>query len=283
MIGKTVVVTGANTGIGLETARELARRGARVIMTARNRDKGEAAVHDVQRTPCPGGVELVVFDLGSLRSVQGGAEEILRRAERIDVLVNNAGLVLGERQLTPDGFEATFGINHLGPFLLTNLLLDRLRASAPSRVVNVSSRAHKRALGIWFDDLTVERRPYVGFLVYAHSKLANVLFSRELARRLEGTRVTSNALHPGVVATGFAQDGDLGGLQGLWMRMVRPFMLSPAEGAQTTIWCATEPGLAETSGRYFSECREAATSRAGADADAARRLWDVSRELVGLS
>jgi NAD(P)-dependent dehydrogenase (short-subunit alcohol dehydrogenase family) len=194
MQGKTVVVTGGNSGIGLETAAALASMGARVLVTARNADKGRTAVAAItQRSGGEGLVQLVVFDLADLASVRRGAAEILEQAPRIDVLVNNAGLVLSERAETVDGYEATFAINHLGPFLLTNLLLERITASAPSRVVNVASTAHNTARkGLPFDDLQSTQR-YRGMRVYGQSKLANILFTLELARRFEGKDVTANS------------------------------------------------------------------------------------------
>src|ERR1700722_14919040 len=213
MKGKTVVVTGGNSGIGFETAAALASMGARVLVTARNADKGRNAVAAItQRSGGGGLVQLVVFDLADLASVRRGAAEILEQAPRIDVLVNNAGLVLTDRAETVDGYEATFAINHLGPFLLTNLLTDRLVASAPSRVVNVASTAHRSARhGLDFEDLQAAT-VYKLSRVYARSKLANIYFSNELARRLEGTGVTVNSLHPGTVATGWGRDGDTHGL-----------------------------------------------------------------------
>ena len=216
MQGKTVVVTGGNSGIGLETAAALASMGARVLVTARNADKGRTAVAAItQRSGGEGRVQLVVFDLADLASVRRGAAEILEQAPRIDVLVNNAGLVLTERAETVDGYEATFAINHLGPFLLTNLLLGRITASAPSRVVNVASTAHNTARkGIPFDDLQSTQH-YRGMRVYGQSKLANILFTLELARRLEGKDVTANSLHPGTVRTGYGGDGDARGLLAL--------------------------------------------------------------------
>ncbi len=280
MHGKTVVITGANTGIGLEAAREMARRGARVIMTARSEAKGRAAVASVKDSTGSETVELVVFDLASLESVRAGAADIQRRTDRIDVLVNNAGLVLSERTLTKDGYEATFGVNHLGPFALTKALLPLVTASGPARIVNVASRAHKRVRGIWFDDLMVERRFYVGFQVYSHSKLANMLFTRELVRRLEGTRVTANAVHPGVVATGFGGDGDVRGLFALGIKLARVFMISPEEGAKSTIHCAASPAMEGVTGRYVAEMVDTAPSRAARDDAAAKRLWDVSEALV---
>ena len=216
MQGKTVVVTGGNSGIGVETAEALAQMGARVIVTARNADKGRAAVAGiVQRLGGDAQVQLVVFDLADLSSVRRGAEEILEQAPRLDVLVNNAGLVLSERHETVDGFEATLATNHLGPFLLTNLLLDRIKASSPARIVNVASTAHNTARkGMPFDDLQSTKR-YRGMRVYGESKLANILFTSELARRLEGTGVTANSLHPGTVRTGYGADGDARGFPGL--------------------------------------------------------------------
>ena len=212
MQGKTVVVTGANSGIGFETAAALASMGARVLVTARNADKGRAAVAAItQQLHGEGQVQLVVFDLADLSSVRRGAAEILEQAPRLDVLVNNAGLVLSERAETVDGFEATFATNHLGPFLLTNLLLERLQASSPSRVVNVASTAHTAARkGIPFDDLQSTKH-YRGMRVYGQSKLANMLFTLELARREKGHGVTANSLHPGTVRTGYGAGGDARG------------------------------------------------------------------------
>ncbi len=284
MHGKTVVVTGGNSGIGLETAAALAGMGARVLVTARNADKGRAAVADItQRNDGHAQVQLVVFDLADLASVRRGAAEILEQAPRIDVLVNNAGVVLSERRETVDGYEATFAINHLGPFLLTNLLLDRLRESAPARIVNVASTAHASARkGIPFDDLQSTSR-YGGMRVYGQSKLANILFTQELARRLEGSGVTANSLHPGTVRTGYGADGDARGLLALGLKISRPFFLSPAKGALTSIYLASSPEVAGVSGQYFAKCKPARPRRPARDPEAARRLWQVSEELVGLT
>ena len=283
MQGKTVVVTGGNSGIGLETAEALAGMGARVIVTARNADKGRAAVAGiVQRLGGHAQVQLVVFDLADLSSVRRGADEILVQAPRLDVLVNNAGVVLSERHETVDGYEATFAINHLGPFLLTNLLLDRLRDSAPSRIVNVASTAHNTARkGIPFDDLQSRRR-YRGMRVYGESKLANILFTLELARRLEGTGVTANALHPGTVRTGYGADGDARGFLAFGIKIEKPFFLSPAKGARTSIYLASSPDVQDVTGQYFDKCKPAKSRRWAQDAEAAQRLWQVSEDLVGL-
>src|SRR5580704_4629773 len=283
MQGKTVVVTGGNSGIGLETAQALAGMGARVIVTARNADKGRAAVaRIVERLEGQPQVQLVVFDLADLSSVRRGAEEILQQAPRLDVLVNNAGVVLSERRVTVDGYEATFATNHLGPFLLTNLLLDRLRESAPARIVNVASTAHNAARkGIPFDDLQSTGR-YRGMRVYGESKLANILFTLELARRLAGTGVTANALHPGTVRTGYGADGDARGLLALGLKISQPFFLSPAKGARTSIYLASSPEVEGISGQYFDKCKPAKSRRWAQDTEAAQRLWQVSEELVGL-
>ena len=283
MQGKTVVVTGANSGIGLETAEAMAGMGARVIVTARSADKGRAAVAGiVERLGGHAQVQLVVFDLADLSSVRRGAEEMLEQAPRIDVLVNNAGVVLSERRESVDGFEATFAINHLGPFLLTNLLLERLVASAPSRIVNVASAAHNMArTGIPFDDLQSTKR-YRGMRVYGESKLANILFTLELSRRLAGSGVTANSLHPGPVRTGYGADGDARGFLAFGLVISRPFFLSPAKGARTSIYLSSSPAVEGVTGEYFVKCKPATPRRPAQDSEAAQRLWQVSAELVGL-
>jgi NAD(P)-dependent dehydrogenase (short-subunit alcohol dehydrogenase family) len=281
MSGKFVVVTGANTGIGKETAVALARSGARVVITSRDAAKGAAAVRDIRRDAGSDDVDVLALDLADQRSIRAFADELLGRTDRIDVLVNNAGIVLGQRTETADGFETTFGVNHLGTFLLTDLLLERITASAPARIVNVSSHAHKQARkGLDFDDLQSERS-YKPFAVYAKTKLANIYFTNVLAERLDGTGVTVNAVHPGFVASRFGRDGDGGKLGEIAMVLGRPFALSPEKGARTSVWVASAPELADTTGGYFYKSAPAATSRAAQDPDAARRLWDVSEQLVG--
>ena len=284
MQGKTVVVTGGNSGIGFETAAALAAMGARVLVTARNADKGRAAVSQIaQRLGAEGQVQLVVFDLADLASVRRGAAEILEQAPHVHVLVNNAGLVLTERAETVDAYEATFATNHLGPFLLTNLLLERITASAPSRIVNVASSAHNAARrGMPFDDLQSEKQ-YRGMRVYGQSKLANILFTLELARRLEGTGVTANSLHPGTVRTGYGGDGDARGFLGFGIKIASPFFLSPAKGARTSVYLASSPDVEGVSGQYFVKCKPRQPRRWAQDPEAARRLWKVSEELVGLA
>ena len=280
MKGKTVIVTGANSGIGKATATALAGAGARTLVTARNETSGRETVAEIRGSTGSDEVELVVFDLADLTSVRRGAAELLDRADRIDVLVNNAGLVLTKRAETKDGFEATFAINHLGPFLLTTLLLDRITASAPARIVDVSSTAHRSARrGLDFDDLQSNRR-YSGMKAYSQSKLANILFTTELARRLKGTGVTANAVHPGTVATGFARDGDTSGVVAFGVKLIKPFVLTPEKGARTSVYLASSPDVAEVTGGYFVKCRQAKPSAAARDEQAAARLWAVSEELV---
>jgi retinol dehydrogenase-12 len=283
MKGKTVVITGGNTGIGKEAAVGLAERGAHVIITSRDPARGEAAVAEIrERTGADGEVEVMALDLASLASIREFAAEVGRRVDRLDVLLNNAGAVLLQRQVTADGFERTFGVNHLGHFMLTDLLLDQLRASAPARVVNVSSRAHKTAkTGLDFDDLQAERK-YQPFLVYGRSKLANIYFTRELARRVQGTGITTNSLHPGFVRSDFGRDGDLGRGLGVGITIAqRLFAIGPERGARTSIYLASSPDVNDVSGKYFVRCKPAAISKAAADDDAARRLWTASEELVG--
>ncbi|MGA2521381.1 MAG: SDR family oxidoreductase [Acidimicrobiales bacterium] len=280
MTGKTVVVTGGSSGIGLETAVALSRAGATTVITARDRARGEAAVADIRARSGNDGVEVVLFDLGDLASVRSGAAELLGRCSRIDVLVNNAGLVLSERRETGDGLEATFAINHLGPFLLTELLLERITASAPARIVNVASTAHKGARrGLDFDDLQSTHR-YGGMQAYSRSKLANIYFTTELARRLEGTGVTVNCLHPGTVATGFARDGDASGVLAFGIKLIKPFILTAEKGARTSVYLASSPEVAGVTGKYFVKCRARTPSRAARDPEAARRLWQESDALV---
>lgn len=284
MQGKTVIVTGGNSGIGFETAAALGTMGARVVITARDAARGEAArVQLRQRIGEGSAVELVLFDLADLSSVRTGGAELLERCPRIDVLVNNAGLILTRRTETVDGYEATFAINHLGPFLLTNLLLERLKGSAPARIVNVASTAHNQARrGMPFEDLQ-STHGYRGMKVYGISKLANILFTNELARRLDGTGVTSNSLHPGTVRTGYGAHGDAKGLLALGLLISKPFFLSPRQGAKTSVYLASSPDVEGVSGKYFAKCKEKRPKPQALDATAAATLWRASEEMVGLA
>jgi NAD(P)-dependent dehydrogenase (short-subunit alcohol dehydrogenase family) len=278
---KTILITGGNTGIGKEAAAGLASLGAQVVITSRNEERGRSARQEIAARSGNNSVDVMALDLASFRSIRSFTADVLDRFDRLDVLVDNAGLILRRRTETEDGFEATFGINHLGHFLLTDLLLDRLRASAPSRVVVVASSAHKGARqGLDFDDLQSIRK-YRWMEAYSKSKLANIYFARELARRLDGTGVTVNALHPGFVRSDFGRGGDLGGLYGWGIKyLAGPFAISSERGARTTIYLASSPEVGGVTGGYFYKCKPAVPSRVAQDDAAARRLWDVSEQLV---
>ncbi len=279
--GKTVVITGGNSGIGLETAVALAGMGATVAITARNPAKGATALADITARSGSNAVHVVPLDLASLASVRACAADLQQRFARLDVLVNNAGGTLSNRRVTEDGFEMTFGVNHLGHFLLTNLLLARIEQSAPARIITVASGAHLMARrGLDFDDLQTERHRYRGFQVYCRSKLANVLFSNELARRVEGTGVTSNAMHPGWVGTNFGREGDTGFL-GTFAAIGKVFAKSPQQGADTVVYLASSPDVEGVNGQYFAERKMQKTSAIAADPAVAQRLWEVSEKLVG--
>jgi retinol dehydrogenase-14 len=275
--GRTVVVTGATSGIGRATALGLARLGADVALVARDEARGEAARREVAEAG-EGRTSLFVADLASMAQVRRLAGDLVTTLDRIDVLVNNAGAIHAGRKATADGLEMTFAVNHLAPFLLTNLLLPTLVASAPARVVTVASDAH-RVGPLDFGDLQAERG-YSAMTVYGRSKLCNVLFASELARRLAGTGVTSNSLHPGVVATGFGRN-DSGWLSSA-VTFFAPLLLSPTKGARTSLHLATSASVEGVTGRYFRDSRPARPSRAALDQVAARRLWDVSAGLAGL-
>lgn len=279
MKDKTCIVTGASQGIGKVTAIALAKLGARLVLVCRDPGRAESALGDI-RAAAPGTqAEVLLGDLSVLADIRRVAEEFKRRHARLDVLVNNAGAIIMEHRVTPDGFEATFATNHLNYFLLTLSLLDVLKASAPARIVNVSSAGHK--LGrIDFDDLQKERTRYSGLHAYTDSKLANILFTRELARRLDGTGVTVNCLHPGSIASNFAM-GERSWF-GTLAKIGRPFLMSEEKGAATSIYLASSPEVKDLTGRYFTKCREVKPSRRAQDDAAARRLWDVSEKLVGL-
>jgi NAD(P)-dependent dehydrogenase (short-subunit alcohol dehydrogenase family) len=279
MTGRTVLVTGATGGIGKATAFGLAAMGAHLAITGRDRGRTEVAAREI-RAAGGGPVDVFVADLSAQAEVRRLAAEVLQRLPRLDVLVNNVGGYWNTRHVTADGLERTFAINHLAPFLLTNLLLDRLAQSSPARVVTVASHAHRMGR-IDFDDLQGERS-YSGSRAYDQSKLANVLFTYELARRLRGTRVTSNAVHPGMVDTSFGAE-DPGGIQRLLVPFIRPFMKSPARGAATSIHVASAPELEQVTGRYFTNSAPKRSSERSYDQAVAARLWRVSAEPVGLT
>ena len=279
MAGKVCLVTGATAGIGLVTAEGLARRGAEVVLVGRNREKTEATTDRIRRDAGNPAVQPLVADLSSQAEVRRLAGEVLARHPRLDVLVNNAGALFAGRKESVDGIELTFALNHLAYFLLTNLLLDALKAGAPARVVNVSSAAHQ-GTRIDFESLRARRGFAGGFGAYGQSKLANLLFTFELARRLEGTGVTANALHPGFVATDFTAGN--GALGWVFRRMASVFAIDPVAGARTTLYLATAPEVAMVTGRYFVKEKEARSSAASRDEASARRLWEISEEMTGL-
>ncbi|HEX3344115.1 MAG TPA: SDR family oxidoreductase [Polyangiaceae bacterium] len=276
MQGKTVLVTGANQGIGKATAIALAAKGADVVLVARNAEKGRAALAEVQAAG-GGKAELIVADLSSQEQVRRAAAELKARHARLDVLVNNAGVYVPERHTTADGLEETFGLNHLGYFLLTRELLDVLQATPGARIVNVSSEAHRGARMRW-EDLQFERTRYSGFKAYGQSKLANVLFTYELARRLEGTGVTANCLHPGVIGSGFGRT--YGSALSILVKIARPFLLSPEEGARTSIYLASSPEVEGVTGKYFSKCKPVQSNALSYDVQSRQKLWSLSEQLV---
>ncbi|XP_022335260.1 retinol dehydrogenase 13-like [Crassostrea virginica] len=282
--GKTVIITGANTGIGKETAIDLASRGARVILACRNVMRAERAATDIMKKSNTQNVAVKIVDLASLESIRKFADDINKTEPRVDILINNAGIMMCPHWKTQDGFEMQFGVNHLGHFLLTNLLLDKIKSSAPARIINVSSLAHTRTSKMNFDDLNSEKN-YHFMDAYRQSKLANVLFTRELSRRLEGTNVTANSLHPGLVKTELSRY--LPQTVPVYLRiLLKPFayLLSKTsvQGAQTSIYCAVEESLANVTGKYFSDCAIKEESKAAQDDEAAKKLWEVSEKMVGL-
>ncbi|XP_041069726.1 retinol dehydrogenase 12 [Carcharodon carcharias] len=273
--GKTVLITGANTGIGKETARELAQRGARVIIACRDLSKAEVAAQEIREDT--GNKQVVVreLDLANLKSIRQFAENIIKEEKLLNVLVNNAGVMMCPFTKTSDGFEMQFGVNHLGHFLLTYLLLDLVQRSAPARIVNVSSFAHVFGR-INFKDLQSEKS-YDGGLAYCQSKLANILFTRELAKRLRGTKVTVNSVHPGSVKSELTRHSFI---MALTWRILTFLIKTPKQGAQTSIYCAVAEELQEISGKHFSDCSPAFVAPQGRNDETARKLWDVSCKLL---
>jgi NAD(P)-dependent dehydrogenase (short-subunit alcohol dehydrogenase family) len=278
MQGKVIVITGATSGIGQVAAERLAGMGARLVLVARDKARGQAMLARL-RERAPGVSHSIHYaDLSRLVEMKRVAAEIAAAEARIDVLINNAGALFGSRQVTEDGLERTFALNHMSYVVLTHGLRERLIASAPARVVNTSSNAHTRAR-LDFDDLQ-SAHGYRGFKVYGRSKLCNILYTRELARRWAGTGVSANSLHPGFVATRFGDES--GGLFSYVVRMAKMFAISPERGADTIVYLASSPEVAHVSGTYFYECRPATPSRKAQDDAAARRLWLESARLGGL-
>src|SRR5213594_2335357 len=279
MKGRVCMITGANSGIGKATALELAGMGATLVIVARDKQKGENAMSEIRSDTGNNSIELLLADLSSLQSVRELAQQFQAKYSKLHVLINNAGLFNQRRHVTPDGYEATFAINYLAPFLLTNLLLDQLKSSAPSRIVNVSSVGHYNG-HINFDDLNLEKE-YGGWKAYGQSKLALVLFTHELAKKLQGARVTVNSVHPGTVATN------------IWTRPFGPvgfitalpklFMTSPEKGAETIVYLASSPDAKSLSGEYLEKLKVKKSSDESYNEEIAQRLWDVSAKLTRLS
>jgi NAD(P)-dependent dehydrogenase (short-subunit alcohol dehydrogenase family) len=278
MTGKTVLVTGATNGIGFVTARELAKMDAVVLMVARDEKKGRAKLEEIRKTVPNAKLELLLADLSSMASIRQLATNITAKYSSLDVMVNNAGAFYSDRRVSKDGFEMTFALNHIGYFLLTNLLLETLKRGKNARIVSVSSGAHLAAK-INFDDLQFEQK-FSGWAAYCTSKLMNVLFTKELSRRLAGTGVTANCLHPGFVNTGFA--GDSSDFFGRALNFVKNFAaITPEKGAETMIYLSSSTDVANMTGEYFEKKKIAKVNPIALDSSVAKRLWDVSEKLVG--
>jgi NAD(P)-dependent dehydrogenase (short-subunit alcohol dehydrogenase family) len=278
MMGKTCLITGGNSGIGKATALGMAKLGANVVIVSRSKEKGEAALAEIIVNSGNRNIELMLADMSSQDSIHRLASDFKVGHEKLHLLVNNAGVYLTRRITTLDGLESTFATNHLGPFLLTNLLLDLLKTSAPSRVINVTSDAHNGAQ-VNFEDLQGEKR-FSGWLAYGQSKLAMILFTHELAKKLDGTGVTVNSAHPGVVRTNFANNN---GLVTFGFRLLRPFFISPGTAAKRILYVATSSDLEGVTGKYFTKMHEARSSQESYDNDSAERLWQISEQLTKLS
>lgn len=279
LAGKTCLITGATSGIGRVTAVELAKMGAELFLTYRDKARADETVAEIRSRTGNENVHLLEVDLGSQQQIRRAAAEFLATGKLLHVLVNNAGLGNTSRMVTEDRIEMVFAVNHLAYFLLTMLLLERIKQSAPARIVNVASEAHRFGT-INFDDLGGERR-YRTLGAYGQSKLANILFTYELARRLAGTGVTVNCLHPGGIASGLWTNN--GPVARFVMKAGRLFLKTPEQGAQTTIYLATSPSVEGITGKYFSNCKEKTSNKESYDLGVARRLWDVSTQMTGIS
>jgi NAD(P)-dependent dehydrogenase (short-subunit alcohol dehydrogenase family) len=279
MQGKTVVITGATSGIGQVAAEKLAAMGARLVLVARDKTRGEAELARLQ--PLAPGVKHSIHyaDLSRMAEVKRVAAEIAAAEPRIDVLINNAGALFTHRQVTVDGLELTFATNHMSYFILTRGLRDGLLAAAPARVVNVASDAHK-GKKLDFDDLQ-SAKGYRGFYVYGQSKLCNILYTRELARRWEGSGVTANSLHPGFVSTRFGDQS--GGMLSFAVRAAKAFAISPEKGAETIMYLASSDDVSKANGLYYYKCQPATPTKEAQDDDSARRLWQASEKLAGIA
>ena len=279
MAGRVCLVTGATNGIGLEACKALAQQGATLVMVGRDAARGEAALQQVRAGAPQASVELLLADLSKQQDVRRLAQQFQARHAQLHVLLNNAGVILEQRQVTEDGLEATFATNHLAYFLLTKLLLPTLLQSGSARVVNVASEAHRRAR-LDLEDLQSERG-YSGWRAYSNSKLANILFTLSLAQRLRGTQVTANSLHPGVVSSGFALNNT--GLTARFYKLFAPLLTTSEKGAETSVYLASSPEVEGVSGEYFKRCRRARPSRAAQDAALAEKLWVKSAQLTAVA
>lgn len=278
MKGKVILITGATNGIGLATAQALATTGAKLVLVGRNAEKTHQVVADLQKQSGNEHIDSLLADLSSMEEVRKLAADFEAKYDRLDVLINNAGAVFTSRQLSVDGYEMTFALNHLNYFLLTNLLIDILRDSAPARIINVSSDAH-RGGSMKFDDLNLEKG-FNGFAAYSQSKLANLLFTYELARRLDNSGITVNAMHPGMVRTGFGHNNNF--IISIIMRLFFLAGRTPEQGADTVVYMATSPDLTEVTGKYFKDRKPIASTAASHDEAAQARFWDISAEMTGL-
>lgn len=281
MQGKTILISGATNGIGKQSALELAKMGAQIVIIGRNKAKTEETLREIQSSSGNKDVHALIADLSSMAEVRRVADDFKKQYARLDVLLNNAGSFFSERQESVDGYEMTFALNHLSYFLLTHLLLDRLKANAPSRIVSVSSEAHMMS-PLNFDDLQ-SKQSYgmAGFRPYGQSKLMNVMFTYELARRLTGTGVTANALHPGAVNTGFGKNNR--GLMNIAMKIFTFFAIKVEDGAKTSVYLASSPEVEGVTGKYFDKCKQKQSSQVSYDEAAQKRLWEISEQLTGIA
>lgn len=278
MQGKTILLTGGNSGIGLEAAGKLAAMGAKVVITCRDAGKGETAKASIkQRYQCD--VDVMLLDLSDFDSIRSFASAFLQQYDRLDVLINNAGLSLSERRETPQGFEYVLAVNHVGPYLLTELLLEKLEASAPSRIVCLSSAGHNGARnGMDWDDL--QRKKKFNGQAYCQAKLGTIYWVKEMAKRYASKGISCYAVNPRMVATNFAMDGDTRGIQKWFFSLFRPFFLTPEQGAETIVWAASEAGIENLSGEYLQDCAPKTPSKAAQDDAAAERFWQLSEQWI---
>jgi NAD(P)-dependent dehydrogenase (short-subunit alcohol dehydrogenase family) len=278
MDGKVCIVTGANSGIGRETALGLAQQGAHVVMLVRNEERGNEAKEYVIEKSCSRSIDLMLCDLSSMEQIRRFSKDYREKYNRLDVLINNAGAVISKREQTAEGFEKTFAVNYLAPFLLTQELLPILRSSSPSRVINLTSGLHSRAK-VNLENLQSEGK-YKGMNAYGSAKLMVVLFTYKMARELEGTGVTCNVVSPGFVATNLGRSSG-SRMNSIMFGMMKPFQLSPTEGAETSLYAATTPDLEEVSGRHFAKSQEKKSAEATYDTDLQDELWDTTLKLLG--